>query len=87
MWKARTGPVGMKSNGRLCGTLSANEVGRFGAGDSVYSHEVMKTIKPPGMMSGAIVVPNRMGEMYKRIPVATAVARHLMTALASIPVS
>lgn len=34
-------------------------------------------------MSGAIVVPNKMGEMYRRMPVANAVARHLMTALAS----
>lgn len=38
-------------------------MGRFGAGYSMYSHEVMKTINPPGMMRGAIVVPNKMGEM------------------------
>lgn len=43
----------------------------------------MKTINPPGTVNGDISVPNRIGDKYSRIPVATAEAKHFTTAFAS----
>jgi hypothetical protein len=53
------------------------------AGEVTYSHDEMKTINPPGTASGVIEVPEIAGERKRSIPVATAVARHLITASAS----
>jgi hypothetical protein len=55
----------------------------FSAGDLTYSHDEMKTIKPPGIVRGVIDVPEIAGDTKRSIPVATAVARHLITASAS----
>ena len=43
----------------------------------------MKTISPPGTVRGVIEVPEMAGDKKRSIPVATAVARHLITASAS----
>jgi hypothetical protein len=43
----------------------------------------MKTINPPGTVSGLMEVFDMAGDTKRSIPVATAVARHLMTASAS----
>ncbi len=83
---ARMGTLRVGLDGRVRALSSPGKAatGFLGAGESMYSHDEMKTMSPPGMMRGAIVVPNRIGEMYSKIPVATAVARHLITALASM---
>jgi hypothetical protein len=62
------------------GTLSS---GLFTAGEVTYSQDEMETINPPGIVSGVIEVPEIVGERKRSIPVATAVARHLITASAS----
>jgi hypothetical protein len=49
----------------------------------MYIHEEMKTMSVPGRTRKFHGVENRTGETERRIPVATAVARHLMTASAS----
>jgi hypothetical protein len=46
----------------------------------------MNTINPPGTVRGVIEEPEMAGDKKRRIPVATAVARHLITASASITV-
>lgn len=53
----------------------------------MYSQDEMKTMRPPGIVSGDMAVPNRIGDRYSRILVATAEAKHLTTALASTLVS
>jgi hypothetical protein len=55
----------------------------FSAGDLTYSHDEIKTIMPPGIVRGVMDVPEIAGDTKRRIPVATAVARHLITASAS----
>jgi hypothetical protein len=55
----------------------------FSAGDLTYSHDEMNTIRPPGTVRGAIDVSEIAGDTKRSIPVATAVARHLITASAS----
>jgi hypothetical protein len=57
--------------------------GLFTAGEVTYNHDEMKTINPPGTVSGVIEVPEITGERKRSIPVATAVAKHLITASAS----
>jgi hypothetical protein len=58
-----------------------------GKGLSMYSNNEVKMMIGPGMTKNFRCVPKRIGEMYKRIPVATAVERHLTTASASNIVS
>jgi hypothetical protein len=59
----------------------------FGGAASMYSQDEEKTIKPPGITRGLTSVPKRIGERKRRIPVATAEARHFITASASEKVS
>jgi hypothetical protein len=81
------GPAGM--HGRHFEILSPSfQLGScssdfISAGDLTYSHDEMKTIKPPGIVRGVIDVPEIAGDTKRSIPVATAVARHLITASAS----
>jgi hypothetical protein len=81
------GPAGM--HGRHFEILSPSfQLGScssdfFSAGDLTYSHDDIKTIKPPGIVRGVIDVPEIAGDTKRSIPVATAVARHLITASAS----
>jgi hypothetical protein len=63
--------------------VGASSFDFFSAGDLTYSHDDMKTIRLPGTVRGVIDVPEIAGDTKRSIPVATAVARHLITASAS----
>ncbi len=63
---------------------SSTEIVSFGGADSMYSHEAMNTIIVPGSIRNVRSVLNRIGERQSKIPVDTAVAKHLTTASASV---
>jgi hypothetical protein len=69
----------------FCGSLDgAGGFGSFGGGLSIYSQDAMNTTTVPGRTRKPRLVPKSIGEIYSKIPVAKAVAKHLMTASASI---
>ena len=91
------GPQGVKQNNAVrqydsCGKEAcwtgivpkcSSEEGFLGGAVPVYSQVAAKTTTVPGITMDEKLVSKSMGPRYKRIPVDTAVAKHLATASAS----